>query len=332
MQRRTLVLWLLPGLAVAGSLWLVDLAPRGRGANELPRLSSGPGFPVRLVFPRGAAVEIPGPPQRILLANANMVDIVTRLVPAERVLALPEQALTWSRLCEVDDGFREKATFRQVSSETILALEPDLVLCSPFNSALATADARAIGMPIVSLPQPADLDELVEIVRIVGRVVGADASAAGLCDEIAQRAQRLRGDRGQRSGLGALTYSNFGGSGWSAGAATMADAMLQLAGLRNLTADAGRRGEVRLLFEDLVALDPDIIVIPERFGEASSGTEAVLRSEPTIRDVRAVRNGRLVRLHPRFFSAGSPEILTAAETLAGAVERALAPATGGRRD
>ena len=319
---RTALWLLLPAVVLCASIWLARAAPRERRASPVPPLPAGQGFPVRVELSAGRALTIERAPRRLVLANSNMVDMVTRLVPAERVLALPEQALTWSRLVDVDEGFRAKATFRRVDSELVLQLAPDLVLCSPFNSALMSEQSAAL--PLLSLPQPRDLDELHRIVTLLGRVLGVEERSRELLADVDRRVAALRASAPRRAGLGAVSYSNFGGSGWSAGAGTMTDELLRLAGLRNLTAEVGgARGEVRMTFEDLVAYDPDVIVLPARFGEASSGTEAVLRGEPSLAGVAAVHKGMLVRLHPRFFSSGSQEIVAGAEVVARAVDRAL---------
>ena len=108
-------------------------------AVPLPTVTPGVGYPLRVQLGNGRELAIPAPPQRILLANAYLVDVVTRLVSAERVVALPGQAKTWTRLVDVDDGFRAKARFRTIDLERAASFEPDLVLCSPFNVALAGA-------------------------------------------------------------------------------------------------------------------------------------------------------------------------------------------------
>jgi len=338
---RTIALWLLPAAVLCLSFWFLRAVPTGRTVALLPTATpvrppggsapagSGPsGFPVRVDLPGGGHFVLPRPPERILLANANMVDLVSRLVPADRVLALPEQALTWSRLCEVDGGFRQKATFRFADAELVLALAPDLLLCSPFNAALAESGAKRV--PTLSLPQPRSLAELRSIIALCGTVLGAGEEAEKLCADMDRRIAALHERAAHRATLGAVSYSNFGGSGWSAGADTMTDVMIRLCGMRNLTADARKRGEVRLTFEELVVLDPDVMILPARFGEASSGTAAVLATEPSLAGVRAVAGGMLVHLHPRFFSTGSQEVVAGAEAIAAEVDRLLAAADGPR--
>jgi iron complex transport system substrate-binding protein len=292
--------------------------------SPLPTVAQGHGFPVRVRLGDGRELTIAAPPRRILLANAYLVDVVSRLVPAERVVALPEQARTWTRLVDVDDGFRQKARFHTIDLERAASFEPDLVLCSPFNVALAGARAGELAVPTLVLRRPTSLDELHSILRLLGRVLGAEDRAGALRAELDARVAALEARPGRRAGLGVVTYSNLGGTGWTSGTDSMADVMIRLAGMRNLSGALRKRGHERLTFEELIAIDPDVIVHSERFGEASSGTEQLLREEPALRGLRAVRAGRIVALHPRFFSTCSQEVVTGAEQLAAKVDALLA--------
>ena len=112
-----------------------------------------------------------------------------------------------------------------------------------------------------------------------------------------------------------------GDGGWIAGSNTTHHEMITLAGLRN--AAEGRSDYVRASFEDLITYDPDFIVV----GDIGSGTEttsALLRTEPTLADLRAVREDRILRVPARLISSSSQEIVTGAEFLVDAIERWLA--------
>lgn len=307
--------------ALCSTLLLASGCGRGAGpAHALPFAEGERGFPVRVHEGGGRVVFVPRRPERVLLANAHFVDIVTRLVEPARVVALPEQALTWTRLVDSDGGFRAKATFRKADVERVAAMAPDLVLCSPFNTELADAGTARLGVPTLVLREPDDLDELRALVRLTGRVLDADAAARALLADLDARVAALAARAGPRVGRRVLTYSNFGGTGWTAGADTMADQMIRLAGMHNAAAAAGKRGHERLTFEELIAIAPDVVVVAERFGEASSGTEAVLFGEPSLAGLAAVRQRAVVALHPRFFSSNSPEVVAGAERLADAVD------------
>ncbi len=299
---------------------IVATTPRGAGrVAGLPVVNGGPGFPRWVEWPDGRRLEIAAPPGRLLLANAAVVDLVSRLVDADRVLALPEQALTWSRLATVDAGFRAKARFRKIDAELVAELGPDLVLCSAFNTALTSGELAA---NVLQLPMPNSLVELGDCITLLGRVLGAEVAAQKLSDELATRARGLRAGVGARAGLRAMFYTNLSG-GWSAGSDTLQDEVIRLAGMINVIAELGVRGNRRVSFEEILATDPEVIFVPGEYGEAGGGSRRLLEAESVLRQVSAVRRKMIVELHPRLVSAASQEVLSAAEQLAAAVDRRL---------
>lgn len=300
----------------------VDRFPRCESAADAD--AAGPPYPLRIVTPgAAAAVTVPARPGRLLIANATLTDIVTELVEPARIVALPEQATTWSRLVDVDEGFRRKALFRTLDAERVIEFAPDLVLCSDFNTQFAGDWVDRVGIAVLSLPHPRSLEELDRSIALLGRVLDVGARADALRASIRTRQQALRAGAERRRGLTALTYSNLGAGGWSEGAGSLADAMLRLAGLDNVAAQVGARGSFKLTFEDLLVLDPDLIVVPARFGEQASATAELLRAEPSLRQLRALRRDGVVELHPRLFSTGSQEVVRAAERVAAAVDARL---------
>ena len=310
--------WLLPVLLCVAMVALVATVRARSGERaRLPQLVSteSGAFPLEIRKAGAPPQQVPAPPQRVLLANATFVDLVSELIPASRVVALPEQALTWSRLVDVDDGFRELASFRAVEPERIIAYAPDLVLCSSYNIMFGGEWAADAGIPILSMPHPQSLIELEAILERLGMVLDCETEAVALRESIRGRVRALAESAAELRGLGAIAYSNLGAGGFCAGSHTLADDMIRIAGMRNVAAELGKRETVPFTFEDIIAADPDVIVVPGRFGEQEASTYEVVIGEPSLQGVSAVRNVLVVRLHPRLFSTGSQEIVTAAEQL-----------------
>ncbi len=270
--------------------------------------------------PSGLAGE---PPRRILPTTSDQVDMLSALVGPERVVAMPEQALTWSRVAEAE-GWRSLPTFARFLAEFVLESEPDLVLVSPFAEPDSVARIRESGLRTVELPTRRNLDHVIAALRRLGEIVGETGRAGELIADLEARRDALVASR-TRSGEGprprALSYTNFGSGGWSAGCDTTIHAAMRLAGLDNALGD--RVGHFEFSFEELLAVDPDLIIVSGAFGESADTIEALLRSEPGLAGVQAVVKGRILRLPPRLASAGSQELLAAAELLAREAARVL---------
>ncbi|MCB9833169.1 MAG: ABC transporter substrate-binding protein [Planctomycetes bacterium] len=256
---------------------------------------------------------------RILPTTSDQIDMLSELVAPARIVAMPEQALTWSRVAE-DPAWTCLPTFPRFQAELVLDARADLVLVSPFAEPDSVARIRDCGLRVEELPIRRDLDDVIVALRRLGRLVGAEEAAEGLVADLIARRDRLlerlppEGERPR-----ALAYTNFGSGGWAAGRATTIDCAMRLAGLRN--AVAGREGHFEFSFEELLAADPDLIVVSGAFGESEDGMVALLESEPALARAQAVIEGRILRLPPRLASAGSQELVAAAEFLAAEVRR-----------
>jgi iron complex transport system substrate-binding protein len=263
-------------------------------------------------------------------ASATAVDMVAALVSPERVAGFPDQALEYSVLHGDPAAFRDTPRFDVWLAEPVLALEPDLVVVDPWQAVETNARLAEAGVRVHRLPEVADLPEAYAALTELAGAVGADPGRLEqLLADCAAREARLAeraAARGRR--LEALCYSNFGAAGWTAGARTTLDQVMRLAGCTNLAAEAGRRGHVELTFEELLVLDPEVILVSRPLamgvgpaGDRGGASEQLLRSEPALAGLRALREDRIVALPAWLFATGSHEQLSAAEALADELDR-----------
>lgn len=306
---------------------------RSRGAPDgggLPSVAAG-GFPRTVTLADGLVFDVPAPPRRILLGNSAAVDMVSELVGPGRVAAVPEQAWTYSRLAQDAGAFAGVPSFARFEAETVLTFDPDLVVCDPWAAVETVARLRELGVAVLTLPQVHRLEDVRESLHILGRVLGAEERAAEVVADLNARVAALEASAAGRRGSTAVSYSNSGAGGWSAGEGTTNHELMRLVGLRNLTAEEGRSGHVRMSFEELLALDPDFVVVGDfRPGSEPGEAARFLYGEPALATLTAVREERVLLVSGRLFAASSQELVRGAEELARDVDRALGlgPAEG----
>ena len=321
------LLFALPAiLLIACIAWLVGRGGIDRGARGamLPSVEEGVDFPRSVKLPEGGTLTIERPPERVLLANASAVDMVTMLVGPERLAAIPAQSFEYSRLADEAGAFADVATFDAVEAEVILSFDPDLVVVDPWAAAETIARLREIGVPVLSLPQVVAIDDVLNSIRILGRVLGADEEADTVLTDLRERIAVLRAAAPARAKLRSVSYTNSGAGGWSAGKGTTNHELITLAGLTNAAAEAGRTDHVRTSFEDLHAMDPDFLLVGDfRPGMEAGASARFLRTEPALADLRAVREDRILLVPSRLFAASSQEVVLGAELLAAEVDRWL---------
>ena len=285
----------------------------------------------------GSRVELRSPARRVLPASASVVDFLVALAPPERFAGLPEQALEYASLGGAAPGeapamqaWESVPRFSAFLAENVIALRPDLVLVEPWQAKDTLGRLESAGIETVVFPEVRGWEDARATLICVGELLRLQERAARLVAELDARVARLAAREGPRRNLRAMCYSNFGSSGWSAGEHTTIHAQITLAGMRNAMAETGREGHVQVTFEDLILLDPDILLVsmPLRQGAGTQGDRGgasaeLLRSEPSLRGLRAVRGGRIVALPPRLFATASHELVSGAEFLATAIDELL---------
>lgn len=278
-----------------------------------------PGFPRVLELGEGRQLRIEAPPQRIVPGNAAAADVVLDLVEPARVAALPRVALTYSRAARDLEGF-EGRLFETFSAEALLGFAPDLVVVHPWQDVAVSRLLGEAGVPALTIPEVRSLDEVRRSIELVARALGAEEAGARLVGELDRRIAALA-EREAARGARVLAYSNYGSAGTCAGAGTSYDLVIGLAGARNVAAEAGHRGFAELGHEELLTLDPDWIVVGARPDDPSrSVTADHLRGDTVLRELRAVREERVVVVPADLFNTSSHYLVEAAEVLVDELE------------
>ena len=304
-------------VTVIGAYQLDGTAPApepSRGEHAFPRTVSVPG---------GARITLSHAPQRIVPTTARALDLCAVLVDPERLVAIPADALEYATLGAIADEVSRITPFREYAAEALLPIRPDLVVADPWQSADTHERLERAGVPVLVLPEATTVTEVLELTRVVGRVLGSERRARAHCATVLERIADLARRTAEREPLRVLAYSNFGAQGYSAGRGTTLHEALALAGLENAFVDTGLEGHQTVEYETLLALDPEAFVVSEPLrapsgpsGDRGGAAETLLRTEPALRSLRAVREGRFLRLPPGLYASASHGVVDAAEELA----------------
>jgi iron complex transport system substrate-binding protein len=315
-------------IKLTGAALLALLAGCGEGASApdaAPAAAAAPGFPRTLELPDGGALRLDAPAQRVVASASGLGDLLCELLPPERLAGLPEQMRDYSGHRDAGDPYLARPGFRVFAAEPVLALRPDLVVADRWSEAATRERLAAAGLPVLTIGRLEGLDDVRVTCRLLARALGEEARGEELLAALDARVAALAASPGARAGLRAVAYTNGGTGGWVAGAGTTADDWLALAGLANGVAD--REGHVRFSFEELLVLDPDVLVVPGPDDpNEQGGTAQLVTGDPALAGLRARRRGLIVPLPGWLFSTNSQHIVTAAEELARRLDAALAQA------
>lgn len=200
------------------------------------------------------------PPQRIVSLNLCVDQILIDLVEPDRIAALSFLSTDRSMsavAARAQDFARVRGT-----TESILALQPDLVIAGAFSTPATRQLLKRLGTRVVEVAQPATIGGVRTLVRQLAKLVGSpergQAVVAAFDARIAEAkalAAPNKTDAHRSPTALAIQVNNI----VSPPGALLHDAM-RLAGLRNLAEEmpASRRGRVAL--ETIATSPPDILV------------------------------------------------------------------------
>ncbi|MGA2032412.1 MAG: ABC transporter substrate-binding protein [Thermoguttaceae bacterium] len=246
----------------------------------------------------GRRVRIPLRPTRVLSLCTSATDTIVALGAGDRLLAIDE----FSRVVPGTERLAIAGKGSAISREKVAALQVDLAFLWWYQ-ADAAAMLEDLSIPVV-LVRSVRAAELPATVRLIGNCTDCGPAAERLAAELetflarAERPPTLAAKRvflelyGPLKTVGRDTYTND---------------LLELAGARNVAADA--KGTLLFSAERLVQADPDVILV---VGAASD--RAALVSRPGMTELRAVREGRVFALD-RYWLVAGPQMPQSVERI-----------------
>ncbi len=254
-------------------------------------------------------------PKRVVSLGGPLTEIIYALGAADRLVGADSSSLyppAATKLPQV--GY-----YRAFSVEGVAALNPDLILATDqAGPPAALKQLQSLGKRIIVLPGDATLDALEQ------RVHGV-AAALGLKDDGGKMVAQIRADiaplQGKAAGLKTLLVMNRTGKLEGAGTDTTADAMLNLAGARNVLST--QKGYKPLSAEAALALAPQAIVTTSMSITASGGLDAFL-ALPGVAGTPAAKARRVVVMDDLLLLGFGPRLPQALRTLQAGL---LAPAS-----
>jgi iron complex transport system substrate-binding protein len=201
-------------------------------------------------------------------------------------------------------------------AEQVFLMRPDVVLAGSYGAQASVDLLRDLGVTVVQLPPVAALTEVTAQLRTVGQAMGRVAEAEALAAQFEADLAALRLD-GADPVSAAMYYPN----GYTTGAGTLADDILQATGFTNIGTEAGVTGGGILPLERLVMAAPRMIVTSTAYPGASRSEEIL--AHPALIAVRDAAGQ--ARVTDADWICGTPHILRAVQGMAQA-RRALGAA------
>lgn len=258
----------------------------------------------------GDTVELDGAPERVVMLKSAAAVTLHRLDVLDRVVAragvYPAEYYDADTLAAIDDvplltDRTDTSGHLQISREEVVAQTPDLVLGQTdtvTRDTLASNDIALVEEPAFcgSLDGDATFDDVYDQVRLYGEVFERTDAANAYVTELEERVAAIeaRVPADEDRSVAVLYPTVGGGVTYAYGRGSMSAPLVEAAGLENVFGDVGDR-VFEVSAEEVVARDPDVIILLRSDGDAAEVTEA-LTSLPGADALRAVQSDAVLPL------------------------------------
>ena len=260
-------------------------------------------------------VTIPAKPLRIITASVGHDEMTLALVPNERLVAVggATKDQTYSNVAAL---VQEKAEISR-DPEVIIAQSPDVVVTSPWFPIEVVEALQRAGIPVIQTELEQSPESRIEAILLMGYIYGEEERAFAFAEEVEARYNALVGvTSSMEPKPRVLALTQYSDTLWVAGGGSTEGGVITAAGGLNAAEDAGISGNQTTSLEGVIAMAPDIIIIPQpvAFG-AEEFRQSLLETE-ALGELPAIRNGAVFVVESKHFTTLSYWNIRGAEDLA----------------
>jgi iron complex transport system substrate-binding protein len=288
----------------------------------VPGLAQASGaWPRTVTDDMGASIGIAARPQKIVSATLPTDEILLSLVGTSRLAAVTGFAEDPAVSNVASQAVAVPVKLPQLNVEVVVSLKPDLVFVADWTDASSVKQLRDAGLAVYQYKSPATVKAIEASITRIASAVGEEDAARRLVQWMETRLAAVAAKLAAVPAAKRLTVMDYNTYGTASGAGSSWDEIVRLAGLRNAVADlkADQYGSVPLSRESLLTLDPDILMLPAWVYGDPKGSDsfyASIVSDPALKGMKAVKQGRVHRMPESMKTATSQYIVFGVEDLA----------------
>lgn len=260
---------------------------------------------------RGEQFTLDQPAQRIVSLAPSNTEILFALGAGDQVVGrdefsdYPEEALAVESI---------GSTFEDLNTESIVALEPDLILAAGITPPEHIATLEELGLPVFVINNPQDFDGLFENLETVGELTGQTEQTQAIVEDFQARVDAVLAAVEGAEPV-SLFYEIDGSdpsAPWTVGSGTFHQYVFELAKGDNIASDID--GYAQLSLEEIVVRDPQKILFAA--GPFVPTTEETLADRPGWGDISAVQQGEIYGVDTDLLDLPGPRLVDGLETVA----------------
>lgn len=269
---------------------------------------------------QGVKVSVPEHPQRVVSLAVSSDEMLLELLPPENIVGITKSTDRKELSNAVEKAKLIKGRIDPSSPESILKLQPDLVIVPNFVRQEVISTLRDTGLIVYVYPKQNSFAEVKASIKELAQLVNRkpDKLLSYMEQKEALLRDRLKGiaDKDRKRAVYLMTngvYSNPNSPYQDiCRYAKVVDASMEL--------KLGKK--THLSKEQLVKLNPEVIIVTDFNWDGKTETSAKIRDileDKALKEVRAVKDKKIVALPGSHIYALSHHIIDASEDLARAV-------------
>jgi iron complex transport system substrate-binding protein len=302
-------------LALAAACWAAGaVEPSGAAPGATA------GYPLTVTDDAGSVVTLAAKPVRIASLTMFTDEVLLELVEPARLAAVTTFAAdpAISNVVEKAKAVPQKLA---MNVEILVAMKPDLLFVANWTEADKVKQLRDAGIPVYLTGTGVTVTQIEEKIARIGLLVGETAKAKKLTDAMNGRLAAVEKRLAAVTAAQRLSVVDYTVWGAAQGKGSSWDEIVRRAGLVNAVADiaADDWGQVPLSKENLLEIDPDLLILPGWTYDDPKGAEvffAKTTTDPVLKALTAVKNGHAVMMPERLKTATSQYLVDAVEWLA----------------
>lgn len=263
----------------------------------------------------GTEVNIPKKIEKIISTAPSNTEVLMALGLGDKLVAID----TYSTDIEGVNTELPQIDFSNPDAETIIGLEPDIVIASGHNKTGSTEDPfKAIseaGIPVVYIPSSDSIDGIYKDIEFIADVVNEKSKGKEIIDDMKAQVDEIKaiGDtiadkKSVYFEISPVPYlSSFGKS-------TFLNEMIEIIGAENIFANED--GWISPTAESIIDANPDVIITNAEYMENPTGE---IKSRNAWENINAIKNNEVYLVDKNASSRPSQNVVKALKQMAEAV-------------
>jgi len=263
----------------------------------------------------GRTLVVPENPTRVIALAPSITEIIYDLGQEERLVGVTQ----YSTYPPEAESLPRVGSYVRPDIEKIVALKPDLCLATKDGNPKHIVDKIvSLGIPVYVI-NPRNLVEIMDTITRIGSLLQAEKSASGLVSDMEERIERVQEQVKKGNHRPRVFFQIDAEPLFSAGTDTFIHELIEMAGGVNTA--AGEISYPRYSWEDIIALQPEIVLISSMAGGLSP--EYLLKSWEKWDLLSAVKNDRIYVVNAELFDRPTPRLVDGLEVIAALIHPEL---------